>query len=92
MANIEPLPIEVTIPKIPPELPEKGKSTWTVIKPQTTVTKPQTWVHEPIPVEIQFPVGPRRTINLRIRIHVPGVGAFEVPVALTAVQPAEASS
>jgi len=92
MPIIEPPPIEVTLPKIPLELPMRETPKWTVPKPQTTVTKPQTWVHEPIPLEIEFPVGPRRSIKLRIRIHVSGVGTFEVPVALTDVQPAEASS
>jgi len=84
MSTVVPLPIEIAIPKIPLELPPEGRPRW-------RITRPKTWVHDPIPVEIEFPVHRPRTVELPVRITVPGIdGTFEVRLQLTAVESAQA--
>lgn len=76
MPYVDPLPIEIAIPEIPDEIqPLPG---WTQVKPRT-------WIHEPIPLEIEFPIGPRE-VPLRITI---GRNTFVIPLALTEVAVAQ---
>ena len=76
MAHVDPLPIEIAIPEIPDEIqPLPG---WTQIEPTI-------WIHEPIPLEIEFPISPIE-VPLRIRI---GRNTFVVPLALTEVAVAQ---
>jgi hypothetical protein len=79
MAVVNPLPVEIAIPKIPEQLP---KPIWTQIRPKT-------WTHPPIPVEIEFPVRGPKKVQLPIKIEVPGVGTFEVLLNVTAVERAQ---
>ena len=82
MPIVDPLPIEIAIPKIPSELPAKDKPKWTTVRPGT-------WLHPPIPLEIEFPLLPPKRVLLPLRITIPGQGVFEVSLALTALEPAQ---
>jgi hypothetical protein len=85
MPTIDPLPIEIAIPEIPSELPEKDKPKWTTVRPGT-------WLHPPIPLEIEFPLLPPKTVLLPLRIKIPGKGIFEVNLALTALERAQSGT
>ncbi len=79
MPIIYPLPIKIAIPKIPSEQPAEDKPRW-------TTDKPKTWTHPPIPLEIEFPIGPKKVL-WPLRIEIEGRGTFEVSLALTALDP-----
>ena len=82
MPTVNPLPIEISIPTIPPHFPAESKPTWTWVKPET-------WLHPEIPVEIEFPVHQPKKVSLTLKIEVPALGTFEVPLQLTALELAE---
>jgi len=81
MPIITPLPIEIAFPAIPVELPPP---------PMWRIKSPRTWVHAPIPVEIEFPLNRPTTVELPLKINVPGVGTFEVHLNLNVVERAQA--
>ncbi|HEX6188613.1 MAG TPA: hypothetical protein VFZ40_11075 [Pyrinomonadaceae bacterium] len=79
MPYVDPLPVEITIPEIPVEFSPEDIPEW-------TWEKPRIWIHEPIPLEIEFPITRPTEIPLRITI---GMNTFVVPLALTAMAVAE---
>jgi len=74
MPYVEPLPIEIAIPEIPPEFSPEEIGIW-------VITEPRTWTHPDIPIEIEFPLIRPRRVPLRIKV---GKHVFEVALALTA--------
>ena len=78
MPVINPLPIEIVIPKIPSHLPPESQPRWTEVEPETQALPD-------IPVEIEFPVYPTKTVQLPLKINVQGV-IFEVNIALSNVE------
>jgi len=76
MSTVEPLPIEISIPDIPPELSPEEIGIW--IWPDI-VTK----ARPDIPAEIEYPLVRPWRIPLRIRV---GRNVFEVGLALKATE------
>jgi hypothetical protein len=74
MSEVEPLPIEIAIPEIPPEFSPQEIGIWIWTTPETLATPD-------IPIEIEFPLIRPRRVPLRIKV---GRHVFEVALALTA--------
>jgi hypothetical protein len=81
MPDVEPTPITIALPEIPPEFSPDEIGRWTRIEPVT-------WTHPEIPNEIEFPILPDR-ILLPLKIKC-GKHTFEVALALTVRQTATA--
>jgi hypothetical protein len=76
MPYVYPLPIEIALPEIPVEFSPEDMPGW-------TWEKPRTWIHEPIPLEIEYPIVPA---EMPIVIKI-GTNTFVIPLALTEALP-----